>query len=201
MRKEIINIVEEYLPLYDSCPEGGHGKDHIINVIKEAYLLANKLHKNSEIAVVAALFHDIGLLTHPRETHHIGSGEFIISHKNRLSDLFSQEEIDLIYYAVIEHRASYKGAYSSIYSKIVSDADRSIDIDTMIKRSYSYNKKKNSYYNEEDLYKEVFNFLSSKYGKGNIKLNLPYSEDRLKASQKILNNEKLFRKKYNELIK
>lgn len=202
MRNEIIKLIENTLSLYDNCPEGGHGREHIIDVIKTSYNIAKELKVNKEIAVVSALFHDIGLLTHPREFHHIGSGEYIKNNKSEILNLFSENDINLIYKAVIEHRSGFdKTKYSSIYSKIVSDADRSVDINTMIKRSYQYNKEKNIY-TEEEIYNQVYSHLVYKYGKGGkVKLNLPYSENKLERSREILADEKLFQLKYKEIIK
>lgn len=42
--------------------------------------------------------------------------------------------------AIREHRASYIGTYTSIYSRIISQADRSFDIFLMTKRSIKYGK-------------------------------------------------------------
>ncbi|MBR2544488.1 hypothetical protein IKF04_04315 [Candidatus Saccharibacteria bacterium] len=50
--------------------------------------------------------------------------------------LFFEAEIETMAEAVEDHRASLKGDPRSIYGKIVSSADRNVDVDDMLARSY-----------------------------------------------------------------
>lgn len=202
LRKDVKEFVKFSLDLYDDCPDRAHGKEHISQVIEHATAMTKEMKLDENIAVVAATFHDIGLMWGDctRENHHINSGRFIEENYEVFKCYFTDREIAKIKAAVEEHRASYKGEYSSIYSVIVSDADRSVDIITMISRSYLYNKDHGT--PEDKLYTEVYNHLKEKYGNnGRVKLHLPYAKEILQASRKIIADEEKFKAMYEYVVK
>lgn len=194
MKKELLNLLKEDLRLYDLSPDGAHDKNHICDVIRNAYSIASKMKLNTDLAVFSALYHDIGLLLGNREEHDINGFNFICKNQ-KLKQYFNAYEIDIIAHAVKEHRASYKGNYFSIYSIIVSDSDRSLSIETMIRRSYLYNKDKSN-----DVYNTVYSYLKKKYGYGGVELHLDFSKEILEESRKILSNEKEFKFHYDRII-
>lgn len=193
MKKELLNLLKEDLKLYDLAPDGAHDKNHIIDVINNAYIISSKMKLNTNLAVFSALYHDIGLLLGSREEHDITGYKWICKNQ-KLKQYFDEDEINIIAHAVKEHRASYKGSYFSIYSIIVSDSDRSLSIETMIRRSYLYNKDKTN-----DIYNTVYSYLKKKYGYGGIVLHLDFSKEILEESRKILSNEKEFRLYYDRI--
>lgn len=194
MKKELLNLLKEDLQLYDLSPDGAHDKNHIIDVIRNAFKISSKMNLNTDLAVFAALYHDIGLLLGDREDHDINGYNFICKNQ-KIKQYFDAYEIDIIAHAVKEHRASYKGSYTSIYSIIVSDSDRSLSIETMIRRSYLYNKDKTT-----DVYNTVYSYLKKKYGYGGIELRLDFSKEILEESRKILSDEKEFKLHYDKII-
>ena len=184
--------------------DGAHDEQHALMVMKNSIYIANRLMKEENmdldinmVKTIAAM-HDLGL-AYDRETHHTRSGEIVRKDKN-LRKFFTEEQIEMIAKAVEEHRASYKGDYTSMYSKIVSDADRMNDINTMISRSYKYNKKHNPNFSEEELYHAVTDHLRDKYGaEGYARFNTKYAEDVLNQSRKIIMNNEEFDKIYKDM--
>ncbi len=202
LRKDIEQFIQFSLELYADCPDAAHGVKHITEVIEHSVVMAKEMEVDENVAAVAACFHDIGLMWGDctRENHHINSGKFIAENIEVFKCYFSDREIAKIKAAVEEHRSSYKGEYTSIYSVIISDADRSCDIITMISRSYLYNRDHGTA--PEDMYNEVFSHLTEKYGKeGRVKLHLPYAKEILKSSQEIIADESKFRAMYEYVVK
>ena len=195
----IENTIEKYKKF-----DGAHDDEHARMVIKNSeYIAANimkdeKIELNMSMVKVIAAMHDLGL-AYDRETHHTKSGE-IVRKEKMLRKFFTEDQIELIAKSVEEHRASYKGEYTSVYSKIVSDADRMNDINTMIERTYKWNKKHYPDLNDEDLYKEIINHLQDKFGeKGYARFNTKYAEDVLNQTRKIIMNNEEFDKIYKDM--
>jgi uncharacterized protein len=184
--------------------DGAHDDAHARMVIKNSEFIANsmmrdeKVELNMNMVKIIAAMHDLGL-AYDRETHHTKSGEIVRADK-QLRKFFTEEEIEIIAKAVEEHRASYKGEYTSVYSKIVSDADRMNDINTMIERTYKWNRKHYPDKNDEEIYNEVIHHLQDKFGeKGYARFNTKYAEDVLNQSRKIIMNNEEFDKIYKDM--
>lgn len=184
--------------------DGAHDEEHALMVMKNSVYIANRLMKeenenlNINMVKTIAAMHDLGL-EFDRETHHTKSGEIVRKDKN-LRKFFSEEEIEIIAKAVEEHRASYKGDYTSIYSKIVSDADRMNDIRTMISRTYKWNQKHYPELDEKGLYDVIIGHLRDKYGeKGYARFNTKYAEEILNQTRKVIMNDNEFMKIYKDM--
>lgn len=184
--------------------DGAHDEEHALMVMKNSVYIANRLMKeenenlNINMVKTIAAMHDLGL-EFDRETHHTKSGEIVRKDKN-LRKFFSEEEIEIIAKAVEEHRASYKGEYTSIYSKIVSDADRMNDIRTMISRTYKWNQKHYPELDEKGLYDVIIGHLRDKYGeKGYARFNTKYAEEILNQTRKVIMNDNEFMKIYKDM--
>ena len=197
MRTQIIGLMQDVLPKYDNVKEGGHGRKHIIDVIEKSYNMAIEFNENPEVCCVAALFHDIGLLTNSRAVHHISSAIYVAENLELLRRYFDDNDIYKIFSAVLEHRSGYKGEYTSMVSKIVSDADRSTDIYRMISRSYAYNKSKG--YEEDKIYNEVYGHLKEKYYERSYKFLSAKLQKDLDNAREILKDEETFKKYYKEI--
>ena len=197
MRTQIIGLIQDILPKYDNVKEGGHGREHIIDVIEKSYNMAIEFNENPEVCCVAALFHDIGLLTNSRAVHHISSAIYVAENLELLRRYFNDGEIYKIFSAVLEHRSEYKGEYTSMVSKIVSDADRSTDIYRMISRSYAYNKSKG--FEGDRIYNEVYTHLKEKYYQRTYKFLSAKLQKDLDNAREILKDEETFKKYYKEI--
>lgn len=162
---------ENILTKYDDNV-GGHGIEHIKYVIERSFEIVEefKLDVDLNIVYTVAMFHDIGYMENPEE-HHIVSANMFLE-DNVVKEYFSLEEINIIYEAIIDHRASLEYDARSIYGKIVSSADREIDVDRLLTRSLSYAYDK---YKDEDgeidvdvytIIDDSYNKISKKYGTG-----------------------------------
>ena len=162
---------ENILTKYDDNV-GGHGVEHIKYVIERSFEIVDefKLDVDLNIVYTVAMFHDIGYMENPEE-HHIVSANMFLE-DNVVKEYFSFEEINIIYEAIIDHRASLEYDARSIYGKIVSSADREIDVDRLLTRSLSYAYDK---YKDEDgeigvdvytIIDDSYNKISKKYGAG-----------------------------------
>lgn len=203
MKQELDIFIEKIIEKYKKF-DGAHDDAHARMVIKNSEYIAINMMKDEKIEIdmnmvkVIAAMHDLGL-AYDRETHHIKSGE-IVRKSKELRKFFTEEQIELIAKSVEEHRASYKGEYTSVYSKIVSDADRMNDINTMISRTYKWNRKHYPDLNDEELYNEVIQHLQDKFGeKGYARFNTKYAEDILNQSRQIIMNNDEFDKIYKDM--
>ena len=201
--RELDRFIERTIEKYKKF-DGAHDDAHARMVIKNSeYIAANmmkdeKIHLDMRMVKVIAAMHDLGL-AYDRETHHTKSGE-IVRKEKELRKFFSEEQIELIAKSVEEHRASYKGEYTSVYSKIVSDADRMNDIRTMISRTYKWNQKHYPELDEKGLYDVIIGHLRDKFGeKGYARFNTKYAEEILNQTRKIIMNENEFMKIYKDM--
>ena len=203
MKHELNIFIESIIERYKNF-DGAHDDQHARMVIENSEHIAINMMRDEDVELnmnmvkVIAAMHDLGL-EYDRATHHLKSGE-IVRNEERLKEFFNEDQIEIIAKAVEEHRASYKGEYTSVYSKIVSDADRMNDINTMIIRTYKWNRKHFPEHNDEEIYNEVVSHLQDKFGeKGYARFNTKYAEDMLNQSRKIIMNNEEFDKIYKDM--
>ena len=142
VRKEIEDyIYSEIVPRYAEF-DPAHREDHAVAVIDNSMKLYREAPAelrsgiDPEVLAVAAAAHDLGRI-YGKEDHHINSGKIIRADEN-LRRWFSPEQIEQIAEAAEDHRASAKAEPRSIYGKIVAEADRLIDQETIIRRTLLY---------------------------------------------------------------
>ncbi len=94
---------------------------HLYGVAQSSALLAKKRGLSAELAVVAAMLHDISVLVYPDSKKHAHkSAEMAMSILIDL-DVFSSVEIAIIYMAIYNH--SDKDKESGVYDELLKDAD------------------------------------------------------------------------------
>lgn len=183
------SYIETYIiPQYDGFDKA-HRMDHVISVIERSVRLAEMIGLDSRIAYAAAAFHDLGL-AECRETHHIASGRIIRGDKF-LPQWFTSEQIETIAQAAEDHRASAKNPPRSIYGKILAEADRDLNPDTVISRCVQFELSHNPNLPKEEQIRNVVRHLHEKYGRGGyVRLFIPGSENErnLNALWKILDS-------------
>lgn len=192
---------EKIFPIYNKN-EKGHGIEHIQKVIKRSLKFAKEKNANLDMAYTIAGFHDIGHHI-DRKKHEQISAEIFIKDEN-MKKFFTEEQRKTIKEAIEDHRASSNHAPRSIYGKIVSTADRTIDdIEHTIKRAYSY--EKNNY--KEKTYQEIkegiYKHLIEKYGAGGyskVYLKDVEYEEALKRLRKAIENKEEFMKKIDDVV-
>ena len=133
---DLVEFVEtKILPQYANFDKA-HNMEHATRVIRRSLDLARKTGADLNMAYAIAAYHDLGL-SGPRAIHHLTSGKILIADA-RLKRWFSADQLQMMKEAVEDHRASASRAPRSIYGKIVAEADRDIDPETVIRRTIQY---------------------------------------------------------------
>lgn len=183
---EIRKDLEEYIygcivPQYAAF-DPAHREDHAIAVINNSMDLYRKAPEDvragidPEILFTAAACHDLGRVN-GKERHHLDSG-LIIRADRRLREWFGKDEIETIAQAAEDHRASSRDIPRSIYGRIVAEADRLIDQETIIRRTILYGKSRYPEMSPEDQIDRAVDHLYEKYGdSGYLKLWIPWSDN------------------------
>lgn len=192
-------VEKQILPRYTAFGES-HGLYHVTRVIKNSLELARMLGADINMAYAIAAYHDLGM-EGPRAIHHITSGK-ILTADARLKKWFSPEQIKIMREAVEDHRASASHAPRSIYGKIVAEADRDIDIDTVFTRAIQYGIEHDPDKDKEWQFKRFDSHMEEKYSNnGYIKLWIPHSpnEKKLKELRDIIVNKELLRQYFEKI--
>ena len=198
---EIKAFVErEIVPRYDGF-DAGHGRDHVETVISQALKLAEFYPEADRcLLLVAAAYHDLGLVN-GREHHHTDSAR-IVREGQRLRQWFSEEEIGTIADAAEDHRASSDHEPRTIYGRIVAEADRIIDGETIVRRALQYGMKHEPGLDREGQYRRLMEHMREKYDYGGyLKLWIPESDNarNLEAFRQTLADEKAFRHMFDTI--
>ena len=192
-------IEETILPLYDNF-DAAHHKDHADMVIKQSMEISGHLNVNENMVFTIAAYHDTGLAS-GRSVHHLVSGK-IVREDAQLHNWFTSEEIETIAQACEDHRASSDHEPRSIYGRIVAEADRFIDPDTIIRRTVQYGLTNYHELDREGHWRRTIAHLNEKYAKGGyLRLWLANSpnEKRLNMLREIIKDERLLQEKFNAI--
>lgn len=199
IRESLVRFVqEEILPRYDAF-DAGHRRDHAEAVIAQALELAAHYDVDPEILYVAAAYHDLGI-AEGRETHHLVSGR-ILRADHRLLQWLTSEGIELAAQAAEDHRASSDHAPRTLYGRIIAEADRLIDPETVIRRTVEYGL---SHYPELDKaghWQRTVAHLHEKYAEGGyLKLWIPESRnaERLAELRALIADETALRERFEK---
>lgn len=182
-------IYEVIVPQYAGF-DPAHREDHALTVINQAMSLLDGMPEGDldrNILKMAAACHDLGLVN-GRDRHHLDSGEIIRKDKV-LRQWFSEDEIETIAQAAEDHRASGTSEPRSLYGKIVAEADRVIDQETIIRRTIQFGHKHYPDLSPEEHIARAVSHLKEKYGRGGyLKLWIPWSDNatRLNALQDLI---------------
>ena len=158
---DLVEFVEtQILPRYAAFDKA-HNLSHVNSVIRHSLELARHQGADLNMAYAIAAYHDLGL-EGPRAVHHLASGKILLQDA-RLKRWFTPDQLQVMKEAVEDHRASASRAPRSIYGRIVAEADREIDPETVIRRTIQYGL---AHYPELDAYRHWLRFLDhmrSKY--------------------------------------
>lgn len=159
-----------------------HREDHAIAVTDSSMDLYRRVPEevrrevDPEILFVAAACHDLGRIN-GKANHHIDSGR-IIRADSRLREWFDEDQVELIAQAAEDHRASKESEPRSIYGKMVAEADRLIDPETIIRRTLQYGFSTYPEMSPEEQIDRAVEHLNNKYGSsGYLKLWIPWSDN------------------------
>lgn len=199
---EIMSFVEkEILPRYNAFGKS-HGLQHVQHVISNSLELVPLTGADINMVYVIAAYHDLGM-EGPRAIHHITSGK-ILQADARLKKWFSPEQIKIMKEAVEDHRASSSRQPRSIYGKIVAEADRDLDPETVFTRAIQYGLENYPEKGEEEQWKRFAAHMEEKYSiNGYIKLWIPGSPNakRLRTIQNIIEDKNKLHEIFNRIYK
>lgn len=189
-RKGLKQYIEnEIVPRYASF-DAAHREEHARNVIAQCGKLGAYYDVNPDILYAAAAFHDLGLVE-GRELHHLASGK-IVREDKRLREWFSDDKIETIAQAVEDHRASSKQPPRSIYGRILAEADRLIDPQTVIQRTVQYGFAHYPEMSRRQMWERTLAHMKEKYGDGGyLQLWIPESDNasRLEELRRYIRDE------------
>ena len=190
MTTELTDYIEaEILPRYDAFDKA-HDRAHANTVISQSLKLAQHYDVNIEMVYTIAAYHDTGLCE-GRELHHTASAR-IVREDKRLKEFFTPEQIEAMADAVEDHRASGSNPPRTIYGKIVAEADRIIDSDTIMRRTIQYGLSHYPSLTKAGHMQRAVEHIKEKYGEGGyLKLWIPESDnaDKLQQFRTLIENE------------
>ena len=190
MTTELTDYIEsEILPRYDAFDKA-HDRTHANTVISQSLKLAQHYDVNIEMVYTIAAYHDTGLCE-GRELHHTALAR-IVREDKRLKEFFTPEQIEAMADAVEDHRASSSNPPRTIYGKIVAEADRIIDSDTIMRRTIQYGLSHYPSLTEAGHMQRAVAHIKEKYGNGGyLKLWIPESDnaDKLQQFRTLIENE------------
>ena len=178
---DLVEFIEtQILPRYAAF-DRAHNMEHVTRVIRSSLELVRTTGADINMAYTIAAYHDLGMIGH-RADHHLRGGK-ILAADARLKKWFSPEQIKIMKEAVEDHRASASRAPRSIYGKIVAEADRDIDTDTVVRRTIQFGLSNYPEMDKEGHWKRFKEHMDSKYSKeGYIRLWIPNSPNAKKLN-------------------
>lgn len=190
-------IESEIIPRYKNFDKA-HREDHVRKVIEQSLAIVPHYDVNEEMVYTTAAYHDTGM-AEGREHHHLASGR-MVREDTKLREWFSEEEIEIIAQAAEDHRASNKHDPRTIYGRIVAEADRLIDAETIVRRTVQFTFAHFPTLSFEEQAARSLAHLDEKYAEGGyLKLWIPESSNaaRLREFQAVIKD----RAKIESLIK
>ena len=190
-------IEQDILPRYDHF-DAAHRRNHAEEVITRSLALAGHYDVEAAMVYATAAYHDTGLCE-GRERHHEVSAR-ILRADSRLRQWFTESEIATMADAAEDHRASSGHEPRTIYGRIVAEADRFIDPETIIRRTVLYGIEHYPALSREEHYRRMVAHLHEKYGpSGYLRLWFPDSPNasRLERLRQMMSDAELLRSLFN----
>lgn len=190
MNQQLLTYLKtNIISIYDNF-DAAHKSEHVFRVIDVSLDIAKDYDVNEDMVYTIACYHDIGM-QFGRSDHHLTGGLFLYNDIN-LKQFFNEEQLVIMKEAVEDHRASNEFEPRTIYGKIIAEADRDIDFETVARRTIQFGFK--HYPNlsmDEHLSRALFH-IKDKYGpNGYLKLWLKteHNQNGLKIIHENLENE------------
>ena len=197
---DLVEFIEtQILPRYAAF-DRAHNLEHVTRVIRNALDLVRITGADIDMVYCIAAYHDLGM-SGPRAIHHITGGKLLAADA-RLKRWFTAEQIKIMREAVEDHRASASHAPRSLYGKIIAEADRDIDVDTIFRRAIDYGLANYPELDYEQQWQRFRQHMDEKYSvNGYIRLWIPGSpnERRLNELRNIIAQPQLLRQHFERL--
>ena len=191
-------IEQSVFPQY-KLNDKGHQIEHIKYVINRCYKLSKNMNIDIDMLYVIAAYHDIG--HHVDYKNHEKVSAQIMYNDANLKKFFSNEH--LMKEAIEDHRASLDREPRSIYGKLLSSADRNIDVDDSLKRIYLYSITHFNKLSEEETIEECYKHTLKKFGNNgyaNFFLEDNDYNNYLKELHNLLSNKEKFIERLKKII-
>jgi uncharacterized protein len=196
---DLMEFVEtNILPRYTQF-DSAHQLTHVMGVIKRSIELCKRLGADVNMGYAIAAYHDLGL-EGPRAIHHVTGGKILMADV-RLRKWFSASQLNVMKEAIEDHRASASHSPRNIYGKIVAEADRDLEPDTVFLRTVEYGLDHYPEKNKEEQWQRFVGHMNEKYSEhGYIRLWIPNSpnEKHLNTIRSIINNKALLKSKFEQ---
>ena len=198
---DLVEFVEsKILPRYAQFDKA-HNMEHVVRVIRRAMDLAVKVGADLNMVYVIAAYHDLGMAG-ARAVHHIEGGRILFTDA-RLKKWFTADQLNIMKEAVEDHRASASRAPRSIYGKIVAEADRDLEPDTVFRRAVQFGLSNYPEYSAEEQWKRFQEHMENKYSvNGYIKLWVQGSDNErnLNLVREIIANPQRLREEFERIF-
>ena len=164
VNEELKRYIEQNIfPRY-KLNDKGHQIEHINYVINRCYKLSKNMDIDNNMLYVIAAYHDIGYYV-DYKNHEKVSAQIMYNDTN-LNNFFNDKNLIIMKEAIEDHKASLNREPRSIYGKILSSADRNIDVDDSLKRIYLYSITHFNKLSEEETIEECYKHTLEKFGNG-----------------------------------
>ncbi len=202
---EISKQLQEYIennifPLYQKN-DLGHQIDHIKYVITRSLKFAKQFDDiNFDMVYAIASFHDLAHYI-DKDNHEVLSAKLFYENKE-MKKFFNQTQRKIIKEAIEDHRSILKHEPRSNYGKIISSADKNIDIILALKRTHSYTLKHYPNLDLDEIINRAYNHISKKFGSDGYAKTYYYDkefEDFKKNVETLIKNKYGFAVKYMEV--
>ena len=180
VKPELAEYVEaNILPLYEAH-DAAHGPDHVQAVLQNSFTLLGEwteAHPSSappdpNLVYTIVCYHDVGIVF-GRENHEI-TGAKRLWEDAALEQFFTVSERLLMKEAIEDHRASRKERPRSLYGCLISEADRDITPERIVRRSMEYGRAHHPELDGEGLVERAVGHIAEKYGEnGYLHLWMP----------------------------
>lgn len=193
-------IESEIIPRYAAF-DPAHRTEHVRTVIAQSLRLAECFDAQVDMVYTVAAYHDAGLAA-GREGHHLRSAELLRADPH-LRRWFTDGQIAVMSDAVEDHRASANHAPRTLYGRIVAEADRCLDVETVLRRTVQYGLAHFPESGRDAQYERCLKHLAEKYAKGGyLRLWLPASDNarRLEELRALIHDRKRLRNLFDVLF-
>lgn len=200
MNQELVDYIEKNIyPLYERN-DWAHQLWHIKKVVERSLKLASNYSVNLDMVYIVASFHDLGCFV-SRENHEEISAH-LMEKDPFIQKYFTEEKIQTMSQAIVDHRGSLEYEPRSIYGKIISSADRLVTIEEIMRSTHSRTLEFFIDMSWEEMVHESYQYIKKKYGKGGYAKSYipnPDFDQFLKDVQVYLDDYELFSKKLKEV--
>ncbi len=164
-------IEQNILPLYEAH-DAAHGPEHVRTVLENSFDLLDGLDVDQNMVYTVAAYHDVGVRV-SRERHEEISGQWLWEDRE-LERWFTPEQRRTMREAVEDHRASRQEPPRNVYGRIVSEADRDLDPERVVRRMVEYSLAHRPQFTEEEHIERIIDHVRDKYSEtGYLHLWLP----------------------------